>query len=202
MGWTTGGERAARTNAKTAKANREHQERQRDLNRKNQARQADVNWERKLQADFSTRNQIHKVAAFDTERQEALRENRPPRFRSPEDVPDLQPPPELVKQPKNLAWLKWTGIIFVMLLPLSLARTAFGWLPEIIYLPILAVVVVTEIWVVQRIRANGDPQKLANAEKWNPKKIATKYLAWASGRRTVRATPPQNPQSHQDNSNQ
>jgi hypothetical protein len=39
-----GGERAATTNAKTAKANREHQERQRDLNRKNRARQADVGY--------------------------------------------------------------------------------------------------------------------------------------------------------------
>lgn len=202
MGRTTGGERAARTQAEMAKANRKHQERQSEINRKNQERQAKENWDRKLQSDFIARNQIHKIATFDTERQEAFRENRPSRFRSPEDVPDLQAPQGLVKGPPNLAWLKWTGIVLLLLLPFGLARSAFGWLPGIIYVPILAVVLVIEIWVVKRIRAKGDPEKIANAEKWNPIAIVMNFLAWVNGGRFPKTTAPQEAQPHQDNSNQ
>lgn len=173
MGWmdgSTGGERAASTYATNEEKRRAHQQ-----------RMGDVNWQRKLRADFDARNQRHKLAAFEMEKQEARRENRPPRLWSPEQVPDLELPDELIErppQPADFRWVKWVAIAFVLWAPIGITAQLVGSLPGIINIPIMAAVVLTEIWLVLRYRAKGDAEKLARAEKFNPVNVTKTSAAW------------------------
>ncbi|MDQ0078654.1 hypothetical protein J2S97_003853 [Arthrobacter oryzae] len=187
MGWfsSTGGERAADTRAREAQQNREHQ-----------ARMSDVEWKRTRLKQYNDRNQKHKMAAFEMEKQEAKRENRPPRLWSPEQVPDLPLPPELrPPEPKrrepwrfegfstnDLKMFKWLGIIILLYVPFGVAlQIVNGW-PGIISIPVLAVVVLTEVWLVMRYMAKGDTAKLERAEKLNPINVAKTSTAWAKRR--------------------
>lgn len=173
MGWmsgSTGGERAADTYASNAERGRQHHE-----------KMSDVAWKRRQLADFNARNQRHKQSTFEMEKQEALRENRPPRIWSPEQVPDLPLPDELVErppEPMDLSWLKWPAIAFGLWLPIGITTQIVGGLPAIISIPVLAAVVLTEVWLVLRYLAKGDAAKLEKAEKWNPVNVTKKSTAW------------------------
>jgi hypothetical protein len=185
MGWgSTGGERAADTRAYDARQNRQHQ-----------AKMGDVAWKRKLIADYRARNDRHKHAAFEMEKQEAKRENRPPRIWSPEQVPDLPLPAELrppappVNKPRepwrvegfgpnDVKIFKMIGIAILLYMPFGITLQVVGGLPGIISIPIMVVVLVTEVWLVLRYRAKGDATKLERAEKWNPVKASKKSASW------------------------
>jgi hypothetical protein len=186
MGWmsgSTGGERAADTYASNAQQGRQHHE-----------KMSDIAWKRRQLADFAARNQRHKLAAFEMEKQEARRENRPPRIWSPEQVPDLELPEELVDrppQPMDLSWLKWPAIAFGLWLPIGITSQAVGSLPGIISFPILAAVLLTEIWLVLRYLAKGNAEKLAKAEKWNPVNVSKTSAAWVKDQAAKRQVPGQ-----------
>lgn len=184
MSWngSTGGERAANTYAANEQKRRAHQE-----------KMGDVNWRRRMQADFDARNQRNKQAVFDLEKQEARRENRPPRIWSPEQVPDLPLPSELLEpevQPTDLRWLKWVAIAFGLWFPVAFVQYLVSGLPGIISIPILAGVVLTEVWVVLRYLAKGDPDKLEKAEKWNPVNVTKKSATWVKGKAAARQDKP------------
>ncbi|MBE4720509.1 hypothetical protein [Pseudarthrobacter sp. AB1] len=189
MGWlfgsSTGGERAADTRAYESQQNREHQ-----------ARMGDVNWERSLMKDYNDRNQKHKMATFETEKQEARRENRQPRLWSPEQVPDIPLPSELrppVKTPRepfrfegfsanDLKMFKWLGIIVLLFAPFGITlQIVAGW-PGIISIPVMAAVLLMEVWLVLRYLAKGDAAKLAKAEKLNPLNVARTSTAWVKSK--------------------
>lgn len=62
-------------------------------------------WKQTLLKQYNDRNQKHKMAAFEMEKQEAKRENRPPHIWSPEQVPGLvQPAQGLPAGPGRLAF--------------------------------------------------------------------------------------------------
>jgi hypothetical protein len=103
----------------------------------------DIAWKRKLLSDFRARNERHKMAAFELEKQEAKRENRPPRIWSPEQVPDLELPAELrppVKEPRepwrfegfgpnDVKIFKMIGIAILLYLPFGITLQIVGNMP-------------------------------------------------------------------------
>lgn len=153
-------------------------------------------WKQTLLKQYNDRNQKHKMAAFEMEKQEAKRENRPPHIWSPEQVPDLPLPPELrppVKKPRepfrfegfsanDLKMFKWLGIIVLLYAPFGITlQIVSGW-PGIISIPVMAGVVLTEVWLVLRYLAKGDAAKLERAEKLNPLYVAKKSTSWVTGK--------------------
>lgn len=202
MGWlfgsSTGGERAADTRAYDSQQNREHQ-----------AHMSDVNWKRSRIKEYNDRNQQHKKAIYETEQREARRENRPPRLWSPEQVPnlplpaELRPPEPKVREPwrfegfsaHDLTMFKWLLIVVLLYAPFGITLQIVGGLPGIISIPVMAAVLLTEVWLVLRYLAKGNAEKLARAEKFNPVNVTKKSTAWvkakAAGQQASQAQPVQ-----------
>lgn len=173
----------------------------------------DIAWKRKLLSDFRARNERHKMATFELEKQEAKRENRPPRIWSPEQVPDLPLPAELrppVKEarepwrfegfgPNDVKIFKMIGIAILLYLPFGITLQIVGNMPGIISIPVMVAVLLTEVWLVLRYKAKGDAAKLAKAEKWNPVNVSKTSAAWVKEQAAKRQDKNQPPPTVQFN---
>jgi hypothetical protein len=59
------------------------------------------------------------------------------------------------------------------------ATLAFvGNFPGIISVPIIAAVLITVVWLVSALPRQGDTEKLAKAEKWNPVNLSRNSASW------------------------
>jgi hypothetical protein len=77
---------------------------------------------------------------------------------------------------------KLLGIAILLYLPFGIALQVVGNLPFFVSAPVIAAVLRTELWLVLRYHAKGEPDKLAKADRWNPVNVAKTSARWVKDR--------------------